>query len=391
MTIAFIGSARYRQPLDRTSEKKFCALQRLGRLFVIGFSQDMFPRKFTACGHFYLFPGLPSAVMRYGEMFLFGPILALWLILRHGVRVLVAQSPYEGFAAALAKKAAGFLGVKVALIIESHGDFEGSIFLQRRILFPKLYRFLMRKAAIFSFSQADLLRAISDFTRRQLAQWAPGKQIHQFPTWTDMEVFSQAGEERNEAASQDILYVGALIPRKGLHHLIAAFAGVAPEFPAARLVLLGSQANRRYAAELKQQVNRLRLDEKTRFVGELSQVELAARMRKARVFVLPSISEGLGRVVFEAMACGTPVIGSRVDGIVDMIEDGKTGFLVPPADEIALADRLRWVLEHPQEAQVMGRRGRAFAEAFFSAGSYFNAYAKLLESAVAIGRQSTRG
>ena len=126
-------------------------------------------------------------------MFVLGPFLALWLILRHGVQVLVAQSPYEGFAAALAKKVAGWCGCRVALVVENHGDFEESLFMQRRIRLPRLYRFLMRRVAGFTLKHADGLRAISRSTRAQLERWVPGKPLVQFPTWTDIEVFLQAG------------------------------------------------------------------------------------------------------------------------------------------------------------------------------------------------------
>jgi glycosyltransferase involved in cell wall biosynthesis len=113
----------------------------------------------------------------------------------------------------------------------------------------------------------------------------------------------------------------------------------------------------------------------------MAQANLAERMRRACVFVLPSISEGLGRVVIEAMAAGTPVIGSNVGGIPDMVKDGVTGWLVPPGDEVTLADRLRWVLEHPEEAHEMGYRARVAAEQSFSTNSYVQHYDELLEKA----------
>ena len=74
-------------------------------------------------------PGIPLPVLRYVEMFTLAPCLTLWLIFRHRVQIFVAQSPYEGFAAALAKKVAHRLGRRVVLVVESHGDFEESIFL----------------------------------------------------------------------------------------------------------------------------------------------------------------------------------------------------------------------------------------------------------------------
>jgi glycosyltransferase involved in cell wall biosynthesis len=376
----FIGGARYGQPLHTTSAKKFAALTTLDELFVIGFSQDLSPRRFTDHAHFYLLPKLPLPLLRYAEMSLLTPCLALWLIMRHRVRVLIAQSPYEGSAAAWAKKLAGWLGQRVALVVESHGDFEAGLFLQRRIRLPRLYRFLMRQAAAFAFKHADVLRAVSHFTKEQLERWSRGKPLVQFTTWTDIDVFLQVRLNSENHSSQDILYAGVLTPLKGVHHLINAFPSIAKEFPQAKLLVVGHEQNKSYATDLKDQVRRYGLDGCVEFVEEMPQANLAERMRSACVLVLPSTSEGLGRVVVEAMAAGTPVIGSDVGGIPEMVKDGVTGWLVPPGAETTLADRLRWVLEHPEEAREMGRRGRAFAKTFFSTQAYVDGYRKIFEA-----------
>ena len=383
MKACFLGGARYSQPLDQTSTKKFWALEQLGEIFVIGFSQNLKPRQFTEHAQFYLLPKLPLPVLRYLAMFAVGPVLALWLIWRHGVRILVAQSPYEGFAAAIVKIVAGWFGRRLALIVENHGDFEKSLFLQRRVALPNLYRWLMRTTARSALRQADLLRAVSNSTREQLQRWPLDKALLKFPAWTDIEVFLQAGANRAKGG-QEIVYVGVLIPLKGAHHLVNAFANVAVDFPQARLMIIGREENKAYTAELKVQVERLGLRGRVQFVGEMSQKELGKCIAKACVLILPSTSEGLGRVVFEAMACGTPVIGSRVGGICEMIDDGVTGFLIPPGDEVALAERLRWALEHPEEAEGVGERARAFARKFFSTEAYVNSYRHLFERAQAV-------
>ncbi len=380
MKVAFLGGARYSQPLDTTSEKKWRLLSLLGQMFVVGFSQSLRPQRFTQHAHFYLLPKFPWPVLRYLSMFTIGPWLALWLILRHGVQVLVAQSPYEGFAAAVAKVLARLLGRRTVLIVENHGDFEVSLFLQRRVRWPGLYRWLMRRTARFALRHADLLRAISGSTQEQLQRWAPGKPIVRFPTWTDIEVFLEAGVQEGQR-QPEIVYAGVLIPRKGVHHLIRAFAQVVPKFPQARLAIIGRAENPAYAEGLESLVAELGLDSQVEFVKELSQAKLAQRMRRGLVFVLPSVSEGLGRVVIEAMATGMPVVGSRVGGIPEMVQEGVTGFLVPPGDEEALAERLRWVLEHPQEAETMGCRAREFARTFFSHDAYVAGYRRLFEMA----------
>jgi glycosyltransferase involved in cell wall biosynthesis len=380
MRVCFLG-ARYSQPLDKTSAKKFRALKSLGELFVIGFSQDLHPRRFTEHAHFYLLPKLPVSALRYLEMFMIGPLLILWLVVRRGIQVLVTQSPYEGFAAALARMIAGWLGYRVVLVVESHGDFEESLFLQRRILLPALYRFLMHFTARFALQRANLLRSVSNSTRKQLERWVSGKLIFQFATWTDMESFLLAGAKEDRQLLEYALYAGMLIPRKGVHDLISAFGRVALDFPQVHLVIVGPEENKGYTADLKEQVRRLGIDGKVHFMGEVTQIELAEQMRGARMFVLPTYSEGLPRVIFEAMAVGLPIVASAVSGIPEVLQNGRTGLLVQPRDEVALAEKIRWVLEHPDEAREMGRCARAFAEQFFSTEAYVQGYRRILEAA----------
>jgi glycosyltransferase involved in cell wall biosynthesis len=375
--IAFVGGSRYSQPLDETSHKKFQALSALGEIFVIGFSKNLYPRKFMEHARFYLLPQLPLHILRYLEMFLIAPLLISWLIFAKQVRVLVAQSPYEGFAAALAKKIAGCVGCKVLLVVEAHGDFEKSLFMQRSVWLPGLYQSFMRHAAGFALKHADTLRAVSNFTKEQLARRAPGKPIfHLFP-WTDIGVFLQAGIHRPKQSSQSILYAGVLTPLKGIHHLIDAFALIAKDFAQARLYIVGREENKSYAADLKEHVKRLSLLRQVQFIGPMPQVELASWMQKACVVVLPSASEGLGRVAIEALATGTPVIASNVGGIPEVVEDGKTGFLVSAGDERPLAEKLRWILENSDKAHEIGERGREFATRLFCTEAYIDGYRRI--------------
>ena len=379
--VCFLGGARYGQPLDETDRKKFAAMSTVGEIFVIGFARGLRPRVFAEHAHFYLLPELPLRSFRYLEIWLGGGLIMAWLILRHGVRLIVAQGPYEGVAAATVRKIAGWLGCRVFLAVEAHGDFEASVFLERRIRFVGLYRFIMARAAQLSFQQADVLRAISSSTRAQLGRWAPGKTIVQFPAWTDMDAFCSAATETGEPDVERILYAGVLTPLKGVHRLINAFALIAGDYPQSRLRIVGRRQNKSYAEELRRQVARHDLADRVEFMPAVAQADLAALMAGAAVVVLPSASEGLGRVVVEAMAAGTPVIGTDVGGIPDLIENGVNGFLVPPDDERALAQRLGWILENPRRARAMGQAGRAFATEFFSTEVYLRGYQKIFQQA----------
>jgi len=376
----WVGGARYGCPLDKTSAKKFQALKRIGENFVIGFSNDTKPRHFVEHARFYLLPQWGPPTIRYLTFFAVSPIVILWLVKRYGVNVLVAQSPYEGFSAAWAKIIARIvLRKKIVLIVESHGDFEKDLFLQRRILFRFIYQFLMQAIATFSLGRADALRAVSKATREQLERWTTGKAIAQFTAWTDIEVFQDAGSSVGRKREKFILYVGVLIPRKGVHFLLESFARIANEIKDSRLVLIGKTDDDGYARLLTKMTARLGLGQRVTFMGPKTQSELAEFMAGAEVLVLPSLSEALGRVVLEAMACGTPVIGSAVGGIPDMIQERKTGFLIPPGDVGALAERLKWILQQPEKAKQIGESARRFAQDFFSEEQYVQNYSDLID------------
>jgi glycosyltransferase involved in cell wall biosynthesis len=283
--------------------------------------------------------------------------------------------------AAVAKIGARMLGKRVALILESHGDFEESLFMHRPMHFQWAYRFLMRRATRFSTKQADLLRAVSNSTRQQLERWVSEKPLVQFPTWTDMEVFVEAGETKKLAFPQEIVCACALIPRKGVHHLINAFAAIARDFPGITLAIIGHEENKAYSDMLREQARTYDIVTQVRFIAGVSQLELASWMKRAYVFVLPTYSEGLPRVIFEAMATGTPVIATAVSGIPEIVQDEWNGCLVPVGDEEALAGRLRWVLTNPVKVQEMGCRAHNFARSFFSTESYLSGYKQLFDKA----------
>jgi glycosyltransferase involved in cell wall biosynthesis len=123
------------------------------------------------------------------------------------------------------------------------------------------------------------------------------------------------------------------------------------------------------------------LTEAVEFIPPMSQAALRDYMRRCRLLVLPSLSEGLGRVLVEAMACGRPVVGTRTGGIPDLIQDGVNGYLIPPDEVAPLADRITYLLAHPDEAAEMGARGRAFVAETFSTDKYVAGYRQVFETA----------
>ncbi|MEN9213824.1 MAG: glycosyltransferase [Gloeomargarita sp. DG02_4_bins_56] len=376
--ICFLGGARYAQPLSSTHQKKFALLKNLGDIHVVGFSLNWQPQYFQEEAHFYLLPNFPLPILRYMLFFTITPGILLGLILRHRVNIIIAQSPYEALAALWIKNLVKLWSYPLHLVVESHGDFENYLFLQRQVFLPLIYKSMMQSVAHITLSQADVLRSISQATQTQLKQYSCGQPIVEFMAWTDVSVFWQAGST-NESKQLTVIYVGVLIPRKGVHHLINAFAQAVKSVPAGQLKIIGRPENRDYAQTLKAQVDQCNLQDKILFLPEMPQQELAYEMAQSTVLVLPSLSEGLGRVLVEAMATGTPVIGTKVGGIPDIIQEGLTGFLVPPEDEHILAQKIIYLLEHPEKVSAMGQRGREFVQTYFSPEIYYQGYEKICQ------------
>ncbi len=162
---------------------------------------------------------------------------------------------------------------------------------------------------------------------------------------------------RHGVAGPYVLFVGRLASNKGLVRLVEAFAPLARREPGAALVLVGADGG--VATSVDARARELGISGSVRRLGFLaSEGELAAAYREARVAVLPSDYEAFGLVLLEALAQGTPVVASRVGGIPEVVEDGRSGLLVPPGDTAALRDALERVWADPELARRLGDTGR---------------------------------
>jgi glycosyltransferase involved in cell wall biosynthesis len=114
--------------------------------------------------------------------------------------------------------------------------------------------------------------------------------------------------------------------------------------------------------DLRTEALRKNVNGKVKFLGWREDIDEI--MPIFDMLVLPSLNEGMGRVLVEAMAAGKPVVASEVGGIPDLVRHGETGYLVPPADEKALADGIKKLLDDPERAKQMGLRGQEYCRQF---------------------------
>jgi glycosyltransferase involved in cell wall biosynthesis len=153
-----------------------------------------------------------------------------------------------------------------------------------------------------------------------------------------------------------------LVEQKGVSYAIDAFGQIAAEFPDAYLLIAGEG---RLRTTLESQAREAQLAERIRFLGWRGNIP--AYMAALDVLLAPSLWEGFGLVLLEAMAQQTPIIASAVSAIPEIIIDGETGRLVPGRDAVALADALRGLLADPAYRQHLGLVGRDRLEMAFNA------------------------
>jgi glycosyltransferase involved in cell wall biosynthesis len=156
--------------------------------------------------------------------------------------------------------------------------------------------------------------------------------------------------------------VAALNPQKGHHHLVEAAALVLRAVPDARFIIVGDGELR---AALEKQVKDKHLERHVFVAG--SRTDSLALIKGFDVFVLSSITEGMSIPLIDAMAASRPALGTSAGGIPEAIEDGETGFLVPPRDEQAMADKLVLLLKDDARRAQMGDAGLRRVRARFTA------------------------
>jgi glycosyltransferase involved in cell wall biosynthesis len=171
-----------------------------------------------------------------------------------------------------------------------------------------------------------------------------------------------------QGREKSILFVGRLIERKGVSHLVRALGALRQRTPA-RLVVIGDGPERSRLEQLARDVG---VAAHVEFRGRVSNEELRHAYAAADVFVLPSVvdarqdTEGLGVVLLEAMNYAVPVIASEIGGITDIVQHERTGLLVPPGDEVALGRALSRVLTDSVLARTLGEAGRQHLREAFS-------------------------
>ena len=196
------------------------------------------------------------------------------------------------------------------------------------------------------YELADIITVPSTFALRTFVDsGVPRRKMRLAPYGVDLRAFHPSAPKPENQF--EILFVGAISVRKGVQYLYEAFGQL--EHKNKRLILVGS-----LSAEAEPLVDKMRRDMRVRVMGHVPQGQLKDIMSASHVLVLPSVEDGFGLVMAQAMACGCPVIASENTGAYDLFTDSLEGFIVPIRNSKAIAARLRLLADSPELCSSMG-------------------------------------
>jgi len=370
--VLFVGRTRYALPLPEWLAKKFDALERQLDFRVLASAREAGQK--LESGRFRLLRPVPPLFLDGVLFYLRCPFAVRRQIRDFRPEVIVAESPYTGAAALIGRALSR--GRRPRVLVEVHGDWRTATRLygspRRRVLSPiadRISRAVVRRG--------DAVRALSGYTEGLVEDVRGVPVTASFPTYTDLTAFS-AEPVRPLPERPTAVFVGMLEPYKNVDGLAEVWRRVSQRLPEARLVLVGDGSRRSVVEALLEE-----RPDSVEWHPALSPDEVARRLDEATVLVLPSRSEGLGRVIIEAFARGRGVVASDVGGIPDLVRDGVEGVLVEPTDLEGIADALERVLSNRELAQRLGDAARIrYHEWHTTPGEYASRMRALVEASL---------
>jgi len=223
---------------------------------------------------------------------------------------------------------------------------------------PRLFEFEKKAVA-----HADHRFVVSQYWREALKREYGYDSIVSY-NGLDIEDFARLPPRRSEAPT--VLFIGGLEPRKGLEYLVHAMELVNDEIPEARLIAVAKTGFRGTDewGWFTTLADRLGIANRVEFHESVSQEKMLEFYSECDLMALPSKTEGWGLALMEAMACGKPVVASRVGGVPELVRDGVDGILVPSSDVRALAQAIVRLLKDPELRDRMGKAGRKRVKEF---------------------------
>ena len=220
------------------------------------------------------------------------------------------------------------------------------------------------------YDVADAITVPSTYSLQSFVEMGvPASKLHRIPYGVRLESFARVADPAPDTF--EVIYIGAVNIYKGFPYLLEAFAQLRHRKKRLRMVGLVADEMRPLLEKLPR--------ENVEFLGHVPQLQLKELLSRSHVLVLPSIDDGFGMVMNQAMACGCPVIASTHTGAPDLLTEGQDGFLVPIRDSEAILNRLQQLADDPALQREMGANALAKVKTAGGWEQYGDTWERLLQ------------
>ena len=372
--VLFIAPTTYQLPLTENLKKKFITLSEVCNVSVLAFanSKTFFNETY---GNFYLNKKIKNRLINYFRIIQISIFTTHKIIKKENIDIVCFQDPVSSFFSIL------FLKVRraeVKIIVETHGDFIETLSLEKNLVLPRLYKKLFYIMAKYSIGKSNIIRAVSSSTEQQVLDIDSSKSVVRFPAWIDFKDFQNIEPKPLSKDKFNILFIGSVTDRKKPHMIIEAIQRINDK--SYNLSIVGPAPNEKYFKELKDLIDKLGLQNQVSLIGPVDRESVKDYYSSSNLMILPSISEGLARVIFESQVAMCPVLVTDAPGMSDIVIDGQTGYVFESNNLDSLSLKIEYINNNYDEASLVAKNAKGFILSNYSEDNFKFSFKKLFDT-----------
>jgi len=372
--VLFIAPTTYQLPLTENLKKKFITLSEVCNVSVLAFanSKTFFNETY---GNFYLNKKIKNRLINYFRIIQISIFTTHKIIKKENIDIVCFQDPVSSFFSIL------FLKVRraeVKIVVETHGDFIETLSLEKNLVLPMLYKKLFYIMAKYSIGKSNIIRAVSSSTEQQVLDIDSSKSVVRFPAWIDFKDFQNIEPKPLSKDKFNILFIGSVTDRKKPHMIIEAIQRINDK--SYHLSIVGPAPNEKYFKELKDLIDKSGLQNQVSLIGPVDRESVKDYYSSSNLMILPSISEGLARVIFESQVAMCPVLVTDAPGMSDIVIDGQTGYVFESNNLDSLSLKIEYINNNYDEASLVAKNAKGFILSNYSEDNFKFSFKKLFDT-----------
>ena len=370
--VLFISPTVYSNPITKDIQKKFQSLSKVCNPTVFAFSEE----KFNS-----VVEGVETIFNKKNKNRFFNYLKIIFLfffeipkiVKDQNIEIVCLQDPITGFFTIFSLK---IRKLPVKIVVETHGDFINTIGLEKNLLIPKFYTLIFSYLAKYSIKNADLIRSISDFTEKQALNFGYKGLFVRFPAWINIDNYLNVDTKRLSTGTFKIIFVGSVTERKNPKIIIESLETIDEDIS---FEIIGQTPNLKYLKELNKLIASSKHAKSITMTPFIKAEELILKYSSANLFILPSKSEGLGRVIIEAQSTACPVLVSSNTGMTDLIIENETGYIFENNNKNDLTKKIQYIIDNYESALQIGLNSKDFVKENQSVTNFEFGYKKLID------------